>query len=115
MDDAMPSEIKSASSHRIDHLSDADALASLNSTPEGLSNADAHRRLEIFLETADMLFHIHDGRAELACSSEGPRQAAGDLGKLGTRPRRTHRAANKAERKGSQQRPDHRDTSNHLV
>jgi Cation transporting ATPase, C-terminus len=30
MDDALPSELKSSSSYRIDHVSDADALASLN-------------------------------------------------------------------------------------
>jgi len=30
---------------RVDHLSDADALASLNSVPQGLSSAEARRRL----------------------------------------------------------------------
>jgi len=30
---------------RVDHLSDADALASLNSAPQGLSSAEARRRL----------------------------------------------------------------------
>ncbi|MGH7304280.1 MAG: HAD-IC family P-type ATPase, partial [Candidatus Rokuibacteriota bacterium] len=48
MDDALTSERKSSSSFRIDHLSDADALASLNSAPEGLSTAEARRRLREF-------------------------------------------------------------------
>jgi sodium/potassium-transporting ATPase subunit alpha len=48
MDDALPSELKSPGSYRIDHLSDADALASLNSSPEGLSTDEAHRRLREF-------------------------------------------------------------------
>ena len=48
MDDPPPSELKSSSSYRIDHLSDADALASLNSTSRGLSTAEARRRLREF-------------------------------------------------------------------
>jgi sodium/potassium-transporting ATPase subunit alpha len=48
MDDVLPSELKSPSSYRIDHLSDADALASLNSAPQGLSTAEARRRLRDF-------------------------------------------------------------------
>jgi sodium/potassium-transporting ATPase subunit alpha len=48
MDDAPPSELKSSGSFRIDHLSDADALASLNSAPQGLSAAEARRRLREF-------------------------------------------------------------------
>jgi sodium/potassium-transporting ATPase subunit alpha len=48
MDDVLPSELKSPSSYRIDHLSDADALASLNSSPQGLSTAEARRRLRDF-------------------------------------------------------------------
>jgi sodium/potassium-transporting ATPase subunit alpha len=48
MGDALPSESKSSSSYRIDHLSDADALASLNTSPQGLSTAEARRRLREF-------------------------------------------------------------------
>jgi calcium-translocating P-type ATPase len=48
MDDALPSELTSSSSYRIDHLSDADALASLNSSPQGLSTDEARRRLQEF-------------------------------------------------------------------
>jgi sodium/potassium-transporting ATPase subunit alpha len=48
MNDPRPSELKSSSSFRIDHLSDADALASLNSAPQGLSTAEARRRLREF-------------------------------------------------------------------
>ena len=48
MDDALPSELKSLRSYRIDHLSDADALASLNSAPQGLSTPEARRRLREF-------------------------------------------------------------------
>jgi calcium-translocating P-type ATPase len=48
MNDAPSSELKSSSSFRIDHLSDADALASLNSARQGLSTGEAHRRLREF-------------------------------------------------------------------
>jgi sodium/potassium-transporting ATPase subunit alpha len=48
MDDALLSELKSSGSYRIDHLSAADALGSLNSTPQGLSAAEARRRLREF-------------------------------------------------------------------
>ena len=48
MDDALPSELESPRSYRIDHLSDADALASLNSAPQGLSTPEARRRLREF-------------------------------------------------------------------
>jgi sodium/potassium-transporting ATPase subunit alpha len=48
MDDAPTSELKGSSSFRIDQLSDAEALASLNSTPQGLSTAEARRRLREF-------------------------------------------------------------------
>jgi calcium-translocating P-type ATPase len=48
MNNALPSERKTSSSFRIDHLSDADALASLNSAPQGLSTAEAGRRLREF-------------------------------------------------------------------
>jgi calcium-translocating P-type ATPase len=48
MDDPPPPELPSSSSGRIDHLSDADALASLNSAPQGLSTAEARRRLAEF-------------------------------------------------------------------
>src|SRR4029450_597092 len=67
-------------------------------------------RIEVFLQAAHMLFDVRNGKAELACSSE---RSAGNLGKLGARPRRTRRTANIAEREGSEQRPDNRDTSNH--
>jgi sodium/potassium-transporting ATPase subunit alpha len=60
MNDALPSDIKSASFHRIDHLSEADALASLGSTPQGLSNAEAHRRLREFgLNRVEEMRHEH--------------------------------------------------------
>jgi sodium/potassium-transporting ATPase subunit alpha len=48
MRDALLPNPPSASSSRIDRLSDADALASLNSAPEGLSTAEARRRLREF-------------------------------------------------------------------
>ena len=48
MDDALLSELKSSGSYRIDRLSAADALGSLNSTPQGLSAAEARRRLREF-------------------------------------------------------------------
>ena len=48
LDDALPSELPNSRSSRIDHLSDADALASLNSAPQGLSTAEARRRLREF-------------------------------------------------------------------
>jgi Cation transporter/ATPase, N-terminus len=47
-DDALLSEFKSSGSYRIDRLSAADALGSLNSTPQGLSAAEARRRLREF-------------------------------------------------------------------
>jgi hypothetical protein len=43
--------------------------------------------IEVFLQAADVLLHLRDGRAELAYSSEGAPEAAG---KLGAGPRRTH-------------------------
>ena len=48
MDDAPTSGLKGSSSFRIDQLSDAEALASLNSTPQGLAPAEARRRLREF-------------------------------------------------------------------
>ncbi len=48
MRDALPPTPPSAGSSRIDRLSDADALASLNSGPQGLSAAEARRRLREF-------------------------------------------------------------------
>jgi len=45
MAEALAFKRASASASRIDHLSDADALASLNSAPQGLSSAEARRRL----------------------------------------------------------------------
>jgi class 3 adenylate cyclase len=71
--------------------------------------------IEVFLQAADVLLHVRDGQAELACSSEGSGQAAGHLGKLGAGPRRIQRTANIPEREGSEQHPDHRDAGNPLV
>ena len=45
MADALVPKRASAPASRVDHLSDADALASLNSVPQGLSSAEARRRL----------------------------------------------------------------------
>jgi sodium/potassium-transporting ATPase subunit alpha len=48
MRDALPPEPPGSRSSRIDRLSDADALASLDSGPQGLSTAEARRRLREF-------------------------------------------------------------------
>ena len=42
--------------------------------------------IEVFLQAADVVLHVRDGRAELACSSGDPGQAARHLGKLGAGP-----------------------------
>src|ERR1700745_2816265 len=68
--------------------------------------------IEVFLQAADVLLHVRDGRAELACSSKRAPEAAG---KLRTGSRRGHRTADITERERSEQHPDRRDTSNQLV
>jgi hypothetical protein len=63
--------------------------------------------IEVFLQAADVLLHVRDGRAELAYSSKGAPEAAG---KLRTGARHTHRTVDITEREHSEQHPDHRDT-----